>query len=534
MTRPLLGNEAVAQAALDAGITTATGYPGTPATEIFEHVERAARAGASVHASWSANEKAAYEQALGASLAGRRSLVVMKHVGLNVAADPFVNSALTGAAGGLVLAVADDPGMHSSQNEQDSRFYADFAQIPCYEPADPGEAYAMTREAFDVSEKFQTPVMVRLVTRVAHARAGVATSPARAQNPLAPDRDAARWTLLPTTARVRFDRLLAKQPALRAWSEASPFNELRLDPGDRAVGVIAAGVAYSYFREAVGERPPSFLRVGLYPAPEEKLRRLLDHARTIVVLEEGYPFLERGIRGLDGNGASARLRGKLSGDVPASGELTPDIVLRLFGKADRSGDTASPWLRERPPQLCPGCAHADAYEAIRALRAEIPGLAVFGDIGCYTLGYYRPHEIIDSCLDMGASIAMAKGAADAGMFPVVCVIGDSTFGHSGMPPLLTAAHENTNMVVVILDNGSVAMTGAQVSLSTGERLRAIVAGLGVSPERVRVIHPAPRDHAENVGVLREEVAHPGLSVVIAERPCLYNPRADRAAKDGGR
>ena len=523
MKRPLLGDEAVGQAAIDAGITTAYGYPGTPATEILEFVERHARADPSVRAAWAANEKVAYEQAVGTSFAGRRSLAVMKHVGLNVAADPFVNSALTGAGGGLVLAIADDPGMHSSQNEQDSRFYADFAQVPCYEPADPQEAYDMTREAFETSERFQIPVMVRLVTRVAHARAGVETGAPRGQNPLAPSREAERWTLLPSTARARYDGLLAKQPGLRAFSEGHPANALYLSPDGGEVGVVAAGIGYAYFRDAFGDAPPSYLRIGFYPAPAGKLRRLLDHARTVVFLEEGYPFLERGVVGLAG-GANGRFRGRLSGDVPPSGELTPDVALRLFGKLGDGQDAPSPWLRERPPQLCPGCAHADAFEAIDALRAEHERLAVFGDIGCYTLGYYRPHEILDSCLDMGASIAMAKGAADAGMFPVLCVIGDSTFGHSGMTPLLTAAREDTNMVVVVLDNGSVAMTGAQVSLSTGARLRAIVEALGVPRERVRVIRPAPRDREENVAVLRREIAHAGLSVVIAERPCLYNPK----------
>ena len=517
----LLGDEAVAQGAVDAGITAAYGYPGTPSTEILEYLLREARRDRSIVASWAANEKVAYEQAVGASFAGRRAIVTMKHVGLNVAADPFMNSAVTGVHGGLLLAVADDPSMHSSQNEQDSRYYADFAMVCCFEPASQQEAYDMTREALEVSERHEGPVMLRLVTRLAHSRADVVLASRRAQNPLAPSTERGRWTLLPSNARVQYQKLVEKQPRLKGYSEETRWNTLHLDPDDRRLGVITAGVAYNYFREAAGPRPPSHLKIGVYPLPEQQVRRLLDHVERVLVIEEGYPFIERQLFGLLGRPGRERYGGRLTGELPPFGELTPDIVARALGRACPLPDLpAALPVASRPPQLCQGCPHRDTYESIRLIREALPGAVVFSDIGCYTLGFYRPFEAIDSCLDMGASIAMAKGAADAGVHPVLCVIGDSTFGHSGITPLLTAAHEDTDMVVIIVDNSTVAMTGTQESLSTGERLLEIVRGVGVPAEHVRLIKPLPKNIEENARVLREEIDHPGLSVVIGQRPCL--------------
>ncbi len=518
----LLGDEAVGQAAMDAGITTAYAYPGTPSTEVFEYVERFARKKGTIRATWAANEKVAYEQAMGTSFCGRRSLVTMKHVGLNVAADPFMNSAVTGAWGGLVLAVADDPSMHSSQNEQDSRIYADFAQIHCYEPATQQEAYDMTREAYDTSERFEEPVMVRLVTRLAHSRADVVVQPRREQNPLDPSREPARWTLLPTNARSQYRKLVEKQPALRAFSAQSPWNVLALNPDERSLGVITAGVAYNYFREVAGESPPSFLKIGLYPIPVDKVLRLAEHVERVLILEEGYPYIEKTILGLLGMArADGRFMGRFSGHVPLYGELTPDVVARAMGLPSAPHEEGrSPCVRPRPPQLCAGCPHADTFHALNDVRSQYADAHVFSDIGCYTLGFYEPFCAIESCLDMGASISMAKGAADAGAYPVLCVIGDSTFGHSGITPLLTAAHDHTNMVVIIVDNGTVAMTGTQESLTTGERLLQVVRGVGVHPDHVRTIVPLPKNRAENARIIREEVEYPDLSVIVSSRPCV--------------
>jgi indolepyruvate ferredoxin oxidoreductase alpha subunit len=546
--RLLLGDEAVAQAVFDAGITTAYAYPGTPSTEAFEFVERLVKKDPSVHASWAANEKVAYEEAVGTSFAGRRTFVTMKHVGLNVAADPFMNSAITGADGGLVLMVADDPSMHSSQNEQDSRYYADFAMLPCYEPATQQEAYDMTREAYDLSERLHLPVLLRLVTRLAHSRSNVTTGPRREQNPLAPSTTPNRWTLLPTNARVNYDGLLAKQPELRKISNESAWNTLTLNPNNRKLGIITAGVAYNYVREAleardvvassqvvvdgVGARSPrqssddelpSILKIGLYPAPVDQVMALLEHVETVLIVEEGYPFLERTLLGEIGKRTNTRFQGRFTGHLPMAGELTPDLVAKALGKhapSPAADDTGH--VKARPPQLCPGCPHADTFNAMNDAKVGYQRPVVFSDIGCYTLGFYEPFNAIESCLDMGASISMAKGAADAGMHPVMCVIGDSTFGHSGMTPLLTAAHENTNMTVVIVDNGTVAMTGTQESLSMGQRLDEIVAGLGVPKEHLRVLNPHPKHRVENAAIIKEELEYQGLSVIIPRRACVQD------------
>jgi indolepyruvate ferredoxin oxidoreductase alpha subunit len=519
----LLGDEAVALGAIHAGISGAYGYPGTPSTELFEFVQGCAEA-EGIHAVWSANEKVAYEEALGMSFAGKRSIISMKHVGLNVAADAFVNSGVTGIHGGLVLCVADDPGMHSSQNEQDSRYYAKFALVPCLEPADQQEAYDMARVAFDLSEQTKLPVVMRIVTRLAHSRADVVTgdrSPQNAMNPLA---DTFNFTLLPTIARVLYQRLTDKQPDLEARSERSPWNVL-LDGPDHSRGVIVNGIAWNYLGEAYeGRIPYPVLKVGQYPAPVAKIRALLEMVDELVILEEGYPFLEEMIRGVTGVHGK-RIRGKLDGAVPRCGELTPMIVAKAMGLPVPDG--MAPTLEvvpNRPPTLCPGCGHIDAFAIIKAALAPWGDVRMFGDIGCYTLGYYPPHNAIGSCVDMGASISMASGAAHAGMHPVVAAIGDSTFGHSGMTGLMTAIRENTPMTLVILDNGTVAMTGTQKTMCTGEDLVNIVKGLGVDPDHFKIIEPHRAKAAEQAAILRAEFEYRGTSVVIARRPCVQMKR----------
>lgn len=520
----LLGDEAVALGAIHAGLSSAYSYPGTPASEVLEYLVRAAPAGGFT-AAWSVNEKVAYEEALGASFAGRRALVSFKHVGLNVAADPFMNSAITGANGGLVVVSADDPGMHSSQNEQDSRFYAQFAQILCFEPSDHQEAYDMTREAFDLSERLGFPVMIRLVTRLSHSRSSVAARDARPQNEI---RYGAwkDWTLLPMNARAKFSRLLEHQPGMVRYAENAPFNELHLQDGDRTLGVIASGVGYNYFREAVRDlpEPPSYLKVSVYPLPDALVRRLVEHVEKILVIEEGAPLIEKNLRGLLGL-CGKPLRGKLEGPVPASGELTPDIVRTALGLAPHAARGPAPEPPAgRPPQLCVGCPHADTFKALTKALEPYDKANVFSDIGCYTLGALPPYNAIQTCVCMGASVGMAKGGAEAGVFPAVAVIGDSTFAHSGMTPLLGAAAADTNMTLVILDNGTVAMTGCQPSFGTGERLLRIVEGLGVPKERIRVIEPLPKNHEQNIRIFREEIEHRGLSVVVAVRECLQDTR----------
>jgi len=522
----LLGDEAVAHGAVDAGISGAYSYPGTPATEILEAVQAIARCGGpAVHARWSANEKVALEEAAGMSYAGARSLVSFKHVGLNVAADPFVNLAVSGAHGGLVVAVADDPSMHSSQNEQDSRHYADFAQIPCLEPADPQHAYDLTREAFDVSERFCIPVLLRLVTRLAHSRAIVTTGDRRAQNAPRWTDDPSPFTLLPSNARKAYAALLEKQPALARWSEDHPGNVLEIR-GDGRPGIVVAGSAAGYVREALGARLSGYnvLWIAAYPIPSGKVRALAEKSGEVRVVENGYPFAEQRIAAL----SKVPVLGRLTGMLPRAGELNPDLVKKAFDVPPCKSlhvHEAELLPVARPPQLCEACPHIDTFEALKEALRDHPDARVMGDIGCYTLGYYPPHRAIDSCLCMGAGISMAIGARHAGKRPVVGVIGDSTFTHSGMTPLLDAARENTDVKVIILDNGIVAMTGGQPTMAAGEELSNIVAGLGVRRERIRVIVPLPKNRDENVRVLREELAAEGLSVVIASRACVTYARA---------
>jgi indolepyruvate ferredoxin oxidoreductase alpha subunit len=439
-----------------------------------------------------------------------------------------MNSALSGANGGLVVVPADDPGMHSSQNEQDSRFYADFAKIPCFEPSNHQEAYEMTRRAFDVSEELRVPVMVRLVTRLAHSRSTVRPGEPRGQNPLrhGASRD---WTLLPVNARRRFQALLQSQADMVRLSEESGFNSLILSDQDRSLGVLAAGIAFNYVQENLPslKTPPSWLKVCTYPVPEKLIRSLVDHVQTVLVVEEGYPLIERFLHGLLGI-AGKTVRGKLSGDLPPAGELSPEIVRPALGLGPlpRAGLRGFE-LAARPPQLCAGCPHADTFQALKKALADYERGNVFSDIGCYTLGAYPPYQAVQTCVCMGASVSMAKGGAEVGIHPSIAVIGDSTFGHSGLTPLLEAAASNTNMTLFILDNSTVAMTGGQPSFASGERLLRIVEGLGVAREHIRVIEPLPKNLAKNARIIREEIDHAGLSVIVAVRECLEETKKKR-------
>lgn len=520
----LLGDEAVALGAVHAGVTSGYSYPGTPASEIMEYLIRLQGKEGSHQAHWCVNEKVAYEEALGVSYAGKRTIVSMKHVGLNVAADPFMNSSITRINGGLVLVVADDPGMHSSQNEQDSRFYADFAQVVCLEPANHQEAYDMARIAFDISEKMQMPVMVRLVTRLAHSRARVKTDAPRGQNnmKMAEGRD---WTLLPVNARRRFKELIEAQSELKKLSEESDFNQLSLNNRNDSIGIITSGIGYNYVMENFldTEERPSLLKISVYPVPDALIHRLAEHVDTLLVVEEGYPFIEKRIKGLYGIPGTV-IQGKLSGHLPESGELNPDAVRRALSFSGEKPIGNYSEVPSRPPQLCGGCPHIDTYKALNTALEDYSQASVFSDIGCYTLGALPPYQAIDTCVCMGASVSMAKGGADAGIHPSVGVIGDSTFAHSGITPLMDAASVDTNMTLVIVDNASVAMTGGQPTFATGDILRKLVAGIGVDEKHIRIITPLPKNLEANIRVLKEEMEHSGLSVIISSRECVQEAR----------
>ena len=515
----LLGDEAIAQAALDAGLSGVYAYPGTPSTEITEYIQSFQKnKSEKIHCRWSTNEKTAMEAALGMSFAGKRALVCMKHVGVNVCADPFMNSAVTGIVGGLVFVAADDPSMHSSQNEQDSRFYGNFAMIPMLEPSNQQEAYNMVYEAFEFSERCGVPVMLRITTRLAHSRSGVERRAEKPQNKLHYSSDPKQFVLLPAIARMQYNKLLESQKDYLKYSEESTYNKY-IDGADKSRGVVASGIAYNYLMENYPEGCPfPVLKIGQYPLPDSTLRKMATECKEIVVIEEGYPVIEDMLRGHLNLGLT--IRGRKDGFLPRVGELNPDIVGTAFGFELPETPAIPEVVKSRPPSLCVGCGHRDMYDALNVVVAEKgEDSKVFGDIGCYTLGYLPPYKAINSCVDMGASITMAKGASDAGLKYGVAVIGDSTFTHSGMTSLLDAINENSPITVIISDNETTAMTGGQDSAGTG-KIEAICLGLGVDPEHLKVFVPLKKNHEEMVNTIREEMDYRGLSVIIPRRECI--------------
>ena len=527
MRKLLLGDEAIAQSALDAGLSGVYAYPGTPSTEITEYIQASPLAKErGVHSRWSTNEKTAMEAALGMSFMGKRALVCMKHVGLNVCADPFVNSGMTGTNGGLVVLVADDPSMHSSQDEQDSRFYGKFAMVPTLEPSSQQEAYDMMQEAFDLSEQMHLPVLMRVTTRMAHSRAVVeCVDVPRPQNELNYNAQASSWVLLPAFARKRNDIVTAQQPLLEQMAVDSKYNRY-IDADNRELGVIASGIAYNYLMECFpGGCPFPVLKISQYPIPKKLIRRLTDDCEYVLIAEEGQPFIEDQVRGvMPGN---AVIKGRLSGELPRTGELNPDCIKQALAQFSIAGCQLSTDegfascedVVPRPPALCQGCGHRDVYAALNQVLLDYPNARVFGDIGCYTLGFLPPYKAIHSCVDMGASITMAKGASDAGQWPAVAIIGDSTFTHSGMTGLLDAINENADITVIISDNLTTAMTGGQDSAGTN-KFEAICRGLGLSDEHLKVVVPLPKNMEEITKTIRDEINYHGVSVIIPRRECM--------------
>ena len=525
----LLGDEAIAQGAIDAGISGIFAYPGTPSTEITEYVQASKMAKErNIVATWTANEKTAVETAMGVSYAGKRTMACMKHVGLNVAADAFVNAGVTGANGGLIIVSADDPSMHSSQNEQDSRYYGKFAMIPTLEPANQQQAYDMIHYGFELSEKLKTPVLLRITTRLAHSRAGVERREVRKQNELQLPGDPKQFILLPAIARNRYKILLSNQDRFIEEAETSGFNQY-LDGDDKSMGIIASGIAWNYLLENYPDRniPHPVLRISQYPVPRAMLRKLVDECEKVLVLEEGAPLIEEMLKGYLSKGLN--VSGRLDGTVPRDGELNPNVVARALGMEDKHGMDVPDLVASRPPSLCVGCSHRDMYNALNeALSTFSPG-RVFSDIGCYTLGALEPFNAINSCVDMGASITMAKGAADVGFVPAVAVIGDSTFTHSGITGLLDAVNDKSTITVVIADNSTTGMTGGQRSAASG-KIESICRGIGVEEEHIRVIKPLKKNHEENVKVMLEELKYPGVSVVIPRRECIQTLNKRMRAK----
>ncbi|MDK1027215.1 MAG: indolepyruvate ferredoxin oxidoreductase subunit alpha [Actinomycetota bacterium] len=512
----LSGNEAVARGAVEAGALVAVGYPGTPSTEILESI--ADRDDMDVR--WSTNEKVALDVALGASLGGVRVLTTMKHVGLNVAADTFMTMAYTGVGAGLVIVVADDPGMHSSQNEQDTRAYARMAGVPLLEPSDSAEAKEFTALAFDISEEFDTPVLVRTTTRVSHNRGVVELGP-RVDRPVTGfDRNPQKYVMIPGHARTRRPLFLERLKRLVDYVEESP---LTVESGSGTdLGVVTSGIAHHYVREVLPDG--RVLKLGMsYPLPIERIREFARSVDRLFVVEELDPWVENDILA-----AGIAVEGKTF--FPQVGELSPDAVRKGFAEAGilprQISIEPAPSTVVRPPLLCPGCSHTSPFLVLKRL-----GAVVAGDIGCYTLAALEPLSAMDTCIAMGSSIGMAVGMAASGGAdgPVVATIGDSTFLHSGIPALADAVYSQANITVLILDNGITAMTGGQEHPGTGTTLQGVEAtavdlvglceSLGVRD--VRVVDPY--DLGATFSAIEAAIAHVGPSVVITNRPCVEAP-----------
>ncbi|MBP5210830.1 MAG: indolepyruvate ferredoxin oxidoreductase [Bacteroidales bacterium] len=519
----LLGDEALALGALHAGLTGVYAYPGTPSTEITEYIQNSSFARErNVHSEWSCNEKTAMEAALGVSYAGKRALVCMKHVGMNVCADAFIGSAMTGANGGLVVAACDDPSMHSSQNEQDSRFYGQFAMVPVFEPSSQQETYEMIRYAFDFSERHSIPVLMRLTTRMAHSRAEVQSGDPVDQNELHFPEKEKQWVLLPVNAKVRNNQLVEDYLRFEEEAVTSKFNAL-IDGPDHSLGIIACGISYNYLMENYGDGkcPYPVLKVTQYPFPRSLARKLAEQCNTILVIEEGQPLVEERLNGVFDS--SITVRGRLDGTLPRTGELTPDSVRQALGMKPLQGHAPSDAVVARPPALCQGCGHRDFYTALNAVIKNYPTARVFSDIGCYTLGWMAPFHAFQTCVEMGASLTMAQGAAYSGVWPSVAVIGDSTFTHSGMTGLLDAVNSGADITLCISDNLTTGMTGGQDSAGTG-RLEAICEGIGVPREHIRTIVPLPKNYPDMEKVIREEIEYHCVSVIICRRECIQTAK----------
>jgi len=521
-----LGDEAIAQAAIDAGLSGVYSYPGTPSTEITEYIQSSPLAKErNIYSKWCSNEKTALETALGMSYAGKRTLSCMKHVGLNVAADPFMNIAMSGISGGMIIITADDPSMHSSQNEQDNRVYGNFAMIPIFEPSTQQEAYDMIYEGYELSEKLGYPILLRVTTRMAHSRAGVVTRELKEQKSLQiSEKDPWRYILLPANARKRFKTLIERQDEFVQMSENSKYNryfegERNKEKGEKAkLGIVACGIAFNYLQE---NYPDGFenpvLKISQYPLPKKQLMQLVEDCEEILILEDGFPIVEEQLKGYLGIGL--KVHGRLDGTLPRDGELNPDKVRKALGLEVVSHFPIPEVVEMRPPALCQGCGHRDVYEALNEVLKEYKEAKVFSDIGCYTLGALPPFRAINSCIDMGASITMAKGASEAGVYPAIAVIGDSTFTHSGMTGLLDCVNSNANVVIIISDNETTAMTGGQDSAATG-RIHDICKGIGVAPEHLKAFVPLKKNYEEMKQIIRSEIEYQGVSVIVPCRECI--------------
>lgn len=512
MKQLMLGNEAVARGLFEAGCSFVSSYPGTPSTEITE----AAAKYREIYAEWAPNEKVAMEAAFGASLAGRRSFCGMKHVGLNVAADPLFTIAYTGVNAGMIIAVADDAGMHSSQNEQDSRHYARAAKLPMLEPADSAEALRFTKLAYELSETFDTPVIMKMCTRISHSQSVVETGERVEPERKPYEKNGGKYIMMPGNAKRRHPVVEERLQRLAQWAESSCVN--RVEPGsDRSLGVIASSTSYQYVKEVCGDTYP-VLKLGMiWPLPEKLIRDFAASVERLVVVEELDGFIEEYCRGLGLAPAGKDL-------FPRVDELSQNLVAEKLGLSHETGPKLEEAIPARPPVMCAGCPHRGLFYTLKKLK-----LTVMGDIGCYTLGAVAPLGAIDTTICMGASVSgihgfnRASGGESEGR--TVAVIGDSTFMHSGVTGLINVAYNESNSTVIILDNSITGMTGHQQNPTTGFNLKgdpctkidleSLCRAVGI--DRVRVVDPY--DLAACEQAVKEELAAAEPSVIISRRPC---------------
>ena len=516
MKKLLLGNEAVARGAWEAGVNVVSSYPGTPSTEITENTAKYDE----IFCEWAPNEKVAMEVAIGASVAGARSMCCMKHVGLNVAADPLFTAAYTGVNGGMVIVVADDPGMHSSQNEQDSRYYALSAHVPMLEPADSEECKIYTKKAFEISEKFDTPVILRLTTRIAHQRSLTALEDRAALERRPYQKDVMKYVMMPAMAIKRHVAVEKRFAALKTFAEAGADGLNTVEYREKKLGIITSGISYQYTKEVFPNA--SILKLGMiHPLPDALISEFAENVEQLLVIEELEPFIENhilqmGIRKAEGK----RYFGN-------QGELNTTVIRRaFFGETLPAAEPAEPIdTPARPPVMCPGCPHRGVFYVLAGLKVRVSG-----DIGCYTLGAMKPYEAVDTCVCMGASVSMAHGMnkADAQFgekMPTVAVIGDSTFMHSGITGLIDIVYNHGTSTVIILDNSITGMTGHQQNPTTGLTIKGEAAPAvnlvklaeAVGVKRVRVEDPF--DMKRFKAAVQEELAAEEPSVIIAQRPC---------------
>lgn len=508
----LIGNAAVARGLYEAGCKVVSSYPGTPSTEITEFAAEYDE----IYCEWAPNEKVAMEVAFGASLNGARSFCGMKHVGLNVAADPLFTLSYTGVNGGLVIAVADDPGMHSSQNEQDSRHYAIAAKVPMLEPADSEEAYEFAKAAFDISEQFDTPVILRMCTRIAHSQSLVEVGERAERDNIPYVKNGAKFIMMPGNARKRHPVVEERTLKLTEFAETSPLN--RVEAGGTDLGIICSGTCYQYVKEVFGDSV-SVLKLGMVnPLPVEKIKAFAATVKRLVVIEELDGVIETHCKSIGVNVEGKELFTNI-------GEFSQKTIAKAFGLEDKAHETIETAVPLRPPVMCAGCPHRGMYYTLAKNK-----ITVLGDIGCYTLGAQPPLSAIDSTLCMGASVSgihgfnKASNNADSGK--TVCVIGDSTFMHSGMTGLVNIAYNNSNSTVIILDNSITGMTGHQQNPTTGYNIKGDPAAKvdletlchAIGINRVRVVDPY--NLAECEKALKEELAADEASVIISRRPCV--------------